>query len=290
MMKNICIALTVSFLLFSCKSKNSSSVIDSLKSNPSGEVSGLVGEFKPILQGEWVKSDYINSIDSTRSPYRSRKHLKGVVDISIDMRQATKDSVIAGISLNNHEGSQFTILFKQGRTPTSLKTTLPDYDVTTNFYELGYYIKNADTSLVLYHISKNKAIIDSVSYTRVLPSPPSGDNAGSGIDYYVNKKLFTGTYTTLSADDHKSYVEFDNEGNVYNFFNYKTYYANADFVAGPANNIDQLDFDVNTKKQKEYTYQLIGDTLTLYEINYDADSLVQSRGKFRYKLVKQNKK
>jgi hypothetical protein len=146
-------------------------------------------------------------------------------------------------------------------------------------------VSGRDTSLILYHYNSKKQLLDSLKYTRALKSV--GNDAAGGLTHMVNHALFSGNYVATDSTGHKLYIQFTDEGKVYGFLKFKDYYANTDFMAGPANNIDQLDFDVNTKDQKEYNYKLLADTLTLYAINYNADSTVQSRGGLKYKLVKQ---
>lgn len=292
-MKNTYLALAVLCFFFSCKSKHAQNASDTVTTSSATNTTKvsvtpnvLAEKFRPFIRGTWVKSNYIDAILKTRSPYASSWGLGGVADILISAEGPLKDSLVVGYSLNNHEGGNFTIFFKQGHLPTSLKINLPDYDNRSNSYELGYKVEGADTTLVLYRLNKNNAVISRIKYTRVSRSA-SSDNAASGIDYITNDKLMAGTYTTIDQTGSKLRVQFTSEGKVYRFEDHKDYYVNSDFNAGPANNIDQIIFDLyDDAHRKDYTFEIRADTLNLFAIKYNADSTIQSRGKLMYKLVR----
>ncbi|RKR81662.1 hypothetical protein BDD43_1812 [Mucilaginibacter gracilis] len=277
-------------LLFSCKSRTASTVTQSdsaaSKATLVKETEDLRKRFMPMIEGVWVKKVYINSIVKTRSPYQSQAKLNDVASIIVKLNNLKKDSIMAGYSLNNHEGGDFTVFFKLGLKPTSLKTNLPDYENQINFYELGYSTKGADTSLILYHCNKRNKIIDSVIYTRVVRSTSSTD-AGYGIDYITNKKLFTGKYELIDINGHKSTVNFTDDGKISGFLSFAKYDVNTDFVAGPGNNIDDIIFDLYTNVSADFAYRFDADTLKLFKIDYNADSTLLNFGDLRYKLIKQ---
>jgi hypothetical protein len=233
----------------------------------------------------WVKSAYIDELNKTRSPYNSWPKLNNVAAMEIEADSIKADSLVAGESLNNHEGTNFTVYFKRGHKKGSLNIGLKDYDVSTNFYELGYVITSVDTNLFLYHYNNKNQILDSTKYTRVL-SALLNDDMGSGIEYITNKTLITGKYTYVDSTGTISKVEFKNDGKVSGFLGFKSYYVNTDFMAGPQNNLDVIDFDVNTDKQKEYGYKIDGDTIGLFTTKSNADSTKLLLDKIVYKLTK----
>lgn len=231
----------------------------------------FIEKFKSIFQGVWVKKDYITSIEKTHSPYKSQLKLWGVASILIDMKQV-KDSVIAGYSLNNHEGSNFTVFFKPVVNSTSLKINLSDYNNKSNYYELGYRIIGSDTSITLYHINKYKVIIDSTRYRRVLNKAIDENNAADGIDFITNKKLFAGKYDLIDIGGHRSTVDFNTNGKVSGFLSFSKYYINTDFVAGPENNLDDVIFDLSSTVSADFAYKFSADTIKLFEVKHNADS------------------
>ena len=239
------------------------------------------------MEGVWVRSDYINDLIKTRSPYLSRSGLRDVASIMIKMPDGKSDSVNVGYSLNNHEGAEFVMYFKTRQLPTSLKLSLPDYDIISNFYELGYSVRERDTALILYHYNKTNQVIDKTVYTKVADKATDKNDAGWGITYITHKKLIVGKYLMSDSKGHRSIVEFADNNQVHGFLDFKTYYVNADFEAGPENNLDEIDFNINTKKQKGFTFKFSAGTLNLYDTKENADSTLLLIGKLRYKLVRQ---
>jgi hypothetical protein len=257
-------------------------------SSAKNQTENFAQEFKSIIQGVWVRRDYINDLENMRSPYKSKKNLRGVASMTIQLSNQDRDSVHVGYGLNNHEGAEFTIYLKEGQKPKTLKTNLTNYFTEkASFFDLGYRIKDSDTSLVLYSYDKKWKFLDSTSYIRVAKKATDETDMGWGIQYITNKKLITGTYTFNDSTGNSSKIKFDVNGRVIGFLSFQTYYMATDFEAGPENNLDQIYFDFETKKQKMFTYQLNADTLNIYSTYENADSTELIQGKLKYKLVRQ---
>ena len=160
-MKNTLYVSILISLLFSCKSNTKENSKDTIAvKSTANQTQKLIQKFKPIIEGVWVKKEYVNRVAKSKSPYISFKALGGVAEFEIQISDSG-DSTHIGYSLNNHEGADFVLYFKTGQRPTSLKINLPDYETKGNFYELGYNIKNSDTTMVLYHYNRQNQIIDS---------------------------------------------------------------------------------------------------------------------------------
>jgi hypothetical protein len=280
------ILLLIASTFISCKSNTKQTIKETTTKTSSDNFSAdLITTFKQVLQGEWVKIDYIEKLNQTRSPYNSWSELTGVAAMSLETDSIKADSLIVGESLNNHEGTNFTIYFRQGHKFASLKISLKDYDTPANFFELGYVITSVDTSLFLYHYNNKNQILDSIKYTRVLHAQLN-DDMSSGIEYITNKTLITGEYILTDSLGAISKVELKNDGKVSGFLGFKTYYINTDFMAGPQNNLDVIDFDVNTDNQKEYGYKINSNTISLFTTKSNADSTKLLLDKLAYKLVR----
>ncbi|SEO20769.1 hypothetical protein SAMN05192574_10681 [Mucilaginibacter gossypiicola] len=289
-MKNSSLLILIFVALISCKSKNKTPVSDTaLQSNKQTANTSTnqdsLQQIKTIMNGVWVKSDYINDLNRTQSPYLSSKKLSGIAALEISLGSTESDSLVVDISLNNHEGANLTLFLKQGHQRTSFKTNWIDYKTPANFYELGYKIASGDTSLLLYHYNKNNRVIDSTKYVRVLDKQTVND-MGYGINYITNKLLITGDYVMIDDNKKRSSITFTNEGNVSGFPDYEAYYVNTDFVAGPQNDLDQFSFNINTPQQKDYLFKIKGDTLNIYNTDFSADSIHLKLGTLEYKLVK----
>ncbi|GGB12067.1 MULTISPECIES: hypothetical protein [Mucilaginibacter] len=289
-MKNSSLLILILIAVISCKSKNKTPVSDTASQSDKQTANTIpnrdsLQQIKTIMHGNWVKSDYIADLIRTKSPYISSKKLSGIAALEISLGSAKSDSLVAGVSLNNHEGANLTLFLKQGNNRASFKTNWIDYEVSTNYYELGYQITGGDTSLLLYHYNKNNQVIDSTKYIRVLDKQIVND-MGYGIDYITNKLLISGDYIMTGADGKQSSVTFTNAGKVRGFSEYETYYVNTDFVAGPENDLDQLSFNVDTHHQKNFLFRVKGDTLNIYKTDFSADSIHLKWGKLEYELVK----
>jgi len=287
-MKNIFYSILVISLVISCKSNVKTSIkVDSLSTGKTPEkTKSVIENLGPFFYGVWVKSSYIEDIAKTKSPY-STSELGGVASFQIGKLGPKDDSTNVGYSLNNHEGSDFVLYLKTGHKPTSLKTNLPDYDVKSNFFELGYTINNKDTVLMLYHYNKSNHIIDSTRYSKVADEAKGKNDAAWGIQYTTNKTLFTGKYISTDTTGTTSKVQFTNDGKVSGLMNFKDYYINTDFSATPEDDFDEIIFDLYGKKDKLYSFKINADTLNLYDAHYNADSTKLLLGKRAYKLVKQ---
>jgi len=266
-----------------CNSKSKSAAADSAASNAAQTQATPFQKFKQAMDGSWVVSGYITSLAKTRSPYNSRHEFSMVAAMSIGLSAGAGDSAHIGYSLNNHEGGDFIVYNKLGQRPNALKTKLIDGNSDGGFYELGYSIKNSDTSVIVYHYNKNKGLADSVSYTKVITF--NDTDASGGIEYITNKMLFSGTYTIADTVAGLE-VKLEDNGKISGLSDFKTYLVNTDFVAGPENNLDEIIFDWSTKKQKSYAFKFNKDTLNMYETKEAADSINLVVDKLKYKLVK----
>ena len=288
-MKNIFYTFIIICLLFSCRSNNKQKEQDTVKvKSPSNQSNAFIKKFKPLIQGVWVKKDYIDMLSKNRSPYTSFKGLQGIAEFEIHLPDVA-DSTNIGYSLNNHEGAEFVLFFKSGQKPNSLKTSLPDYKTKGDFYELGYNVTTGkDTTIVFYHYSQRKQIIDSSLYVKVAQKADDSADAGWGVDYITNKKLIIGSYLGTDSTSSSLKIEFKSNGKLDGFHNFKNYLISTDFEAGPANNLDQIGiYESDFMKAKWYSFKFDKDTLNLYDMYSNTDSTLLFVGKRIYKLVKQ---
>lgn len=274
-MKQLTFLSTFLFLLMSCETNSSSS--NKAVKNP---VTDSTKTFKSIINGDWYQASYIDSIQETKSPFRSQNALAEYVELSINTNQASGDSVEVGAP-GIHEGTSFIIYFKPGLTSTSFPTNILDEDTASNFYEPSYNITRNDTSLIILHYNKDKKLIGQTKYLRV---PKNSEGA---LQFMVNKTLFAGNYKVEDSSGNLSVLKFTNDGLVTGLPVFKKYYVLTDFVAGPENNVDEVCFDIQTNNQQCYAFKIKGDTIQLYDVKESADQDTLQRGQLKYKLVKQ---
>jgi hypothetical protein len=262
------------FLLVACHTNNS--VTHGATTNPLPDTTQT---FKSIINGDWYQASYIDSIQETKSPFRSHNSLSEYVELNINSREATGDSLGIGAP-SIHEGSSFIIYFRPGLTSTSFPTNIIDENTASNFYELSYSILRNDTSLIILHYSKEKKFIGQIKYLR------ASKNSEGALQFMVNKTLFAGNYNAEDSSGKTSVLKFTNDGLVKGLSSFKKYYILTDFVAGPENNIDEVCFDIQTSNQQCYVFEIEGDTIRLYDLKESASQDTLVRGQLKYKLVK----
>lgn len=247
---------------------------------------GLSQKFKPFIQGVWVPADYVAELVNTKSPHKASDYLKTISEFVIDTNENSQDSLEVGISLGNHEGSQFVLYFKQGQSSNSLLTNINDFDEKKDSYELGYIANVADTFLMLYHYDKNKKLIEQTKYIRVKEVQP-GKSLEDGFQYMVNKKLVAGTYKVTDTIGREFIVSLANDGSISGFPNSKTYYILTDFVAEDEEGPDEICFDIQTSNQNCYGFKIIGDTINLFKPLENREDAIILKSTSIYTLIKQ---
>jgi len=268
-------------ILTSCSNRETSNV-----NNVTKQVDDLKETFSPIFNGVWVMTDYIKSIEATKSPLKSADKLDGVVTMIIDIKNQI-DSFYVGVSWNNHEGYNFTTYSNSGNKENSLKTNLEDYENKSNYYELGYENISNQTFLVLYHYNKDNKLLEKKLFSKVVDNQTDND-AGWGLQYIVNEKLFQGNYTLIDSIDNKTNVSFKNDGTLVGMPNFKSYYVFTDFMGGPRTILDGISFKANDANSTWFAFIIQNDTTYLYNTKGDeeAGELLQL-DKLIYKFVKQ---
>jgi hypothetical protein len=236
--------------------------------------------FKSVIDGDWYQASYIDSIQETKSPFRSRNSLAEYVELDINASEATGDSLLIEAP-SIHEGTNFIIYFKHGLTATSFPTNIIDEETKSNFFELSYNISTKETSLIILHYNKCNKLIGQKKYLR------APKNSKEVLQFMVNKTLFAGNYKAEDSSGKISVLKFTDDGIVTGLPGFKKYYVLTDFVAGPENNIDEVCFDIQTNNQQCFAYKIVGDTIKLYDVieSVSQDTLV--RGQLKYKLVRQ---
>ena len=75
-----------SFILFTCTTLLSySNNRTAISENNISPIDSLKQRYIPIIKGVWVLTDYINDIEETKSPLKSKHRLDGIVTMVIDV-------------------------------------------------------------------------------------------------------------------------------------------------------------------------------------------------------------
>lgn len=268
-------------ILTACQTTGSGDTNTNTLDNPSeNKTIDIQQNYSSVLNGDWVEPNYIEDLKKTKSPQKSQNNLNSIVELNIDSSKIEGDSLEVG-SPSIHEGMSFFVFFRPGITANAFPTSLVDYNNESNFYELGYLITSKDTTVVIYHYDKNKKLIGQNEFKKV---PKNSEGA---LQYMVNKTLVAGKYQTTNTTGKSMTVEFTNDGKIIGLADFTRYYVLTDFVAGPLNNLDEICFDIQTKNQKCYAYEIKGDTINLFETIENEDHITLTLEQQKYKLVKQ---
>ena len=269
-MRKLVFIMFAFFILISCSNSETTLENDySQMGDNTSQMDSLKQYFIPKIKGVWVLTDYINEIEKTKSPLKSRHKLYGnnfnsITTMVIDVANQS-DSIEVGAGINNHEGYDFVIYFQAGQTKNSLKTNIVDYEEKSNFYEIGYEIKNNITYLFLYHYDKTNKLIGKTQFTKVVEKNQDND-LGFGTQYIVNKKLFSGSFTLIDSTDRKTKIKFNADGTLTGFLNFKTYYVETDYLgAAIIPDIDIILFK-NEENRELYAFRVVKDTVLLYSV------------------------
>ncbi|WP_256012365.1 hypothetical protein [Desertivirga xinjiangensis] len=235
------------------KAKDTTTIEVETLNNKEVPKKAIKGGFPSVLNGDWVQTDYVESIKVTKSPARSHNKIGKYSSIIIQEAEKSADSLYVGCSMGNHEGWQFTIYPGLSGKDTLYKTNLIDYDDRSNYYLLGYSV-GGDTTLTLFHYNKNNKLIDKTEYTRILKSS-SSNSVESGIQYLANREVFAGKYICSDSLGHSKTVSFSPEGNLSGFSGYQTYRINTDFDEPDENTADLIGFNTDKKNNRYFVFE-----------------------------------
>ena len=276
-MKKILSLVLTAVMLISCKSKTKLPDNDSAKNTTSSnQAQELIKKFKPIIQGVWVKADYINKVIETKSPLASAGLATGLTIIYIDTNDIKQDSIVSMAGYGNHDGANVIIKFRPGKKPST---------ILFNDGDLSYSIENGDTVLTFPQYNESKKQFILTKYIRILKKL-ANDDLDFGMHFYINGKLVAGNYRLIDSAENQSNINFSDDGKVTGFLNFKSYIINIDLNSDANDNLDGIYFKTVHKENNNYTFKIIADTLNLYDTNENADSTELVLGKLKYKLVR----
>ncbi|WCT12636.1 hypothetical protein [Mucilaginibacter jinjuensis] len=269
------------FVWGSCKSKSSHNTLSnttttSAKTAPTEEAQQLIKKFGPIINGVWVKQDYIDKVIKTKSPFEAMDLAIGLTTFKVSLDSIRGDSLVAHGGWDNHEGADMKIKFHSGKRAST---------ILLNGSELGYEIHGRDTMLILYKTKTDD--VPTTMYIRVLKRPFKHDgDLDDGLVYLMNKGLVAGKYFVIDSLGKKADVVLSPFGKITGLSSFKSYMIDYDLGGEPMNNLDGFTFDIYTKHQQSYTFKIMADTLSLYETRPNADSTLLLVDKLKYKLIR----
>ena len=254
-MKRIVYLLLFTSIFLSCKSKTGDNEEGTTAyGKPLDQSQALLHQFKPLINGLWVKKDYIKKVKKSKSPLAAVEKGTGITTMYIDTAQIKGDSIAVPVILNNHEATSVYLSFEPGK---NTATVMLGKD------ELGYKAKN-DTTLIIYHYNHQTKETDIAQYIKITDKQPAGQLA-AGISMAINQAILSGTYEGTDASGKRINAKFTDDGKVTGLTGLKTYYVQNDLLADPEHSHDNIIFNQNATGRKSYAFIINKKTLSLYD-------------------------
>jgi hypothetical protein len=252
-MKRIVYLLLSVSIFLSCKDKTGDTGQDA-NGKPLDQSQALMHQFKPLINGVWVKKDYIKKVKKSKSPLEAVEKGTGITIMYIDTAQLKGDSIAVPIILNNHEGTRVSLSFQPGKNTTT---------VMLGKDELSYKLKK-DTILIIYHYNADSRETDVTQYIKAMDKQPAGGLA-AGMNMTINEALLAGKYEGTDALGKRVYATFTNDGKVTGLPGLTTYYIQNDLIADPEHSHDEIIFNMKGTGQKSYAFVINKKTISLYD-------------------------
>lgn len=276
-MKNIITLSLVIAFLSACSSGKNSQTENTSSDNvvTNNQTATLIKEFTPIIQGYWIRKDFIQKVTETKS-LLAASALTGAAEVEINTSEIKGDSIVCSTG-DNHDGSYATLKFIPGKKPAT---------ITFNGQDLSYSIKNGDTTLTLgFYDDVQKGFI---YYTYVRAFKNSLHDFADNLEQYIDNLLIAGDYKLLDSVKSSQKVHFDKNGKVTGFIDLERYFINYDLNSDVNDNLDAIYFKGPKKEQLNFTFKISADTLKLYDTRENADSTKLLVGDLKYQFVKQH--
>jgi hypothetical protein len=255
-MKRIICPLLIFSIFLSCKSKTADTDQDTTGTGkPLDQSQALIHQFKPLINGVWIKKDYIKKVKKSKSPLEAVDNGTGVTIMYIDTTQLKGDSIMVPVVINNHEGTNVSLTFQPGKNTTTIEF---------GDDELSYKLKNGDTTLIIYHYNPQTKETATAQYIKTMPNKATGGLA-AGMSMAINQAILSGKYEGTDAAGKKIYAVFTDNGKVSGLPGLTTYYVQNDLIADPDHSHDEIIFNMNSKGQKAYSFIINKKTLNLYD-------------------------
>lgn len=274
-MKNLLLLLLTIIGLTGCKNNSKTAVTDSATDDTmSVKSAGLIRKFKPIIQGVWVKADYVNKVIQSKSPLAAADLATWITVMYINTDSLKGDSLLVHAGCGNHEGCDVMIKFQPGKTKNS---------ILFNGKDLTYSVENGDFVLWVPQYNERKKRYFKTKYIKILKKQPKTD-IGFGLYRYLNKKLIAGNYDLIESVGKINNIYFSEDGKITGLADLKNYTINIDLNIGPNDNLDEIYFD--DAAGKSFTFKIIADTLKLYNTRENSDSTELIIDNLKYTLVR----
>ncbi|RTQ50054.1 hypothetical protein EJV47_10450 [Hymenobacter gummosus] len=256
---------------------SSATVTDSSAVGGAAAGTSLATQIGPAIRGVWVKAAYVDALARARSAQmvsESEQNLdEGITAFVIEPRQLRGDRLMVYTILNNHEGGEDQLVFRNTGHPQGLEFI--SYGEDNGKLELAYSFRGQDTSLTLNTYNRRGRLIQAVAYRRVrfryIVSSDSRDALGEGLQQAVHEALIAGRYGGVDSAGRSVQATFTPDGQVRGLGQFRAYEVHIDFNGGPSTGEDMVFFDLNASKRRQTLgYRFSADTLRLFSLRKDS--------------------
>jgi hypothetical protein len=256
---------------------SSATVTDSAAVHGAAVSTSLAKQIGPAIRGVWVKVAYMDALARTHSARMvnefQRNPGEGITAFVIEPRQLRGDTLLVYTILNNHEGGEDQLVFRETEHPRGLEFI--SYVEDGENFELAYAFRTRDTMLALNRYNRRGRLIETTAYRRVRFRPGAAPNLnealGQGLSQSVNEALIAGRYSGVDSAGRSVQATFNPDGAVRGLGQFRTYQVHIDFNGGPTTGEDMLFFDMqNSKRRRDLGYRFAADTLRLFSLRTDS--------------------
>lgn len=248
---------------------------------------------RAVLGGVWLNATYAAALQQTRSPRQANGQwgASNITELLIDPQSYRGDSMRVELGAANHEGLPLRYVhLRAGPVAGSWVTTaVPNGGAAVRLEtSLRYQVKNADTLLYLDQRDRKTRRLTSTAFRKLRGVAATGASLDDPLRYFVQELTFTGTHAVLDSKGSPHAVRLWPTGQVQGWPGFHTYQVTTDFE-GPFRELDAVIFDMHQKSQREYAFEIRGDTIRLYTVRDDTTTYERQRGRLSHTLVRQQK-
>ncbi|TWR26459.1 hypothetical protein FPZ43_14965 [Mucilaginibacter pallidiroseus] len=272
-MKKIIVCAALLLFFASCNNDDQKS-----SDKPLDQSQDMIQQFKPVINGVWVKKNYIKKLIKEKSAVEVADRAEGIMVFAIDTDKLKADSITVPVSYSNKKNGVVSLKFHPGRNSTT---------IMLGSDELSYTIKNQDTTLIIYHYDEAKRETATDKYIKAFNKQQT-DDLSYAMTYLINRGLLAGNYQGVDDAGKKLNIMLSEDGKIKGYPGLSSYYLQ-NYPDAPLNKFDVITFNKGTPKEQKLAFEMKKRTLTLYPTTANADSTLVMTDKPYMTLTKDRK-
>jgi hypothetical protein len=234
-----------------------------------------------FLNGNWISTNYIEELKKTKSPLQAAKI--GIYQLFINSNAMQNNSLVTDMWTINEGAYGFTIYLKAGIKKKTWQTNWklhPNKEVINT--DIGLQLNGNDTTLVLYHYTKAKKLIEQTIFIK--PNTPTDIDKNNFLAYQVNATLITGKYTVTDSVGRVLGATFSSNSGISGFDDFTRYYI-VHFSANENIKLEEIYLITGDDEKFSYTFTIEENKILLYALQKTNRS-AYTKGALIYTLVR----